>query len=182
MKRVVRCLVYSCNSPSFAERCDSAVRKRGWQLCAVREDSGSGSEWQRVLGELRSRAADAVVVWSFESLAPTLDQVFVRLDQLDGAKLLVVSESIVVSGETRRVVECSMRASRRLLSLERSAAIQSGVRAAADRGKHVGRPRVSVADDAIARIRDGSLTIEEVARLTGLHPVTVKRRLKKACT
>lgn len=59
-----------------------------------------------------------------------------------------------------------------------SAGTKRGMERARARGVHVGRPSAQITDADLERVRSGRLTARELAKALGVHPITIRRRLK----
>lgn len=55
---------------------------------------------------------------------------------------------------------------------------KKGLARARARGVHVGRPSATITSADLALVRSGVLTARELAKALGVHPITIRRRLK----
>lgn len=124
------------------------------------------------------RAGDTLVVWKLDRLARSISHLIATIDKLQqlGCGFQSLTESIDTTTPTGKLVFHVFGA---LTEFERSIIRErtlAGLASAKARGRVGGRPRsVSSQDIAAAKalIRDGTLTIAEVARRVGVSDATL---------
>lgn len=131
------------------------------------------------------RTGDSIVVWKLDRLARSLRQLIETVEDLDrrGVGFRSLTEAIDSSTPSGRLVFHLFAA---LAEFERSIIRErtmAGLEAARLRGRKGGRPpALSAQDLSVARtlLKEGSLTVVEVASRVGVTPSTLYRYLPAA--
>ncbi|CAP57839.1 recombinase family protein [Gluconacetobacter diazotrophicus] len=128
-----------------------------------------------------ARQGDEIVVWRLDRLSRSLTDLISLTDDLGarGIGLRSLTEPVYqTSGPMGRVVLQIMAV---LAEFERATIIErtkAGLRAAKERGVHVGRPKLLSEDQAahvVQEIEAGRLTLSEAANLFGVSRSTISR-------
>src|SRR5215831_10166097 len=126
--------------------------RRGWQVAGLYVDTGvsgakdSRPELNRMLEDAHRRRFDAVVVWKFDRFARSVSHLLRALETFRalGIEFVSLSEQIDTSTPMGKMVFTilgSVAEMERSMIAER---VRAGMRNARAKGKHIGRPRVSV--------------------------------------
>lgn len=156
-------------------------QRRGWNVAGEYVDHGiSGAketrpELDRMLADCRKRKLDAVVVYRYDRFARSLRQLVNALEEFRGLGVEFVSlyEAVDTSTANGRLVFgifASIAEFERELIRER---VRSGLAAAREQGKRIGRPRKIVDAARIAALRAQGRSWRAVAREMGLSIGTV---------
>ena len=157
--------------------------RRGWGVAGEFVDVGiSGAkerrpELDRLLADSHRRRFDAVVVWKFDRFARSVSHLLKALEtfQALGIEFVSLTEGVDTSTPTGRMIFTVLGA---VAELERSLIrerVKAGLRNAKAKGKHVGRPRVSVDRSEIARLRSQGLSWVKISERLGVGEGTVRR-------
>jgi len=157
--------------------------RRGWQIAGEYVDLGiSGAkerrpQLDRLLADCRKRLVDTVIVYRYDRFARSLRQLVNALSEFDalGIHFISLHEGVDTSTPNGRLVFgifASIAEFERELIRQR---VRSGLAAAKARGKRLGRPRVTVDRDRIARLRAGGASWAQIARELGVGEGTVYR-------
>jgi DNA invertase Pin-like site-specific DNA recombinase len=153
--------------------------RRGWTVAGEYVDIGiSGTkekrpELDRLLGEAHRRRFDAVVVWRFDRFARSVSHLLRALETFKslGIEFVSLSEQVDTSTPTGKMVFTVLGA---VAELERSLIVErvrAGLRNARAKGKHLGRPRVSVdAARIVEQLRVGEGTVRRTAGASAKNP------------
>jgi DNA invertase Pin-like site-specific DNA recombinase len=166
------------------EYCD----RRGWQLAGEYVDAGiSGAKDSRphlnkLMADAHRRRFDAVVVWKFDRFARSVSHLLRALETFNalGIAFVSLSEQIDTSTPTGKMVFTVLGA---VAELERSLIaerVKAGLRNAKAKGKRLGRPRVTVDADRIARLRSQGRSIRDIAEELGYSRSLVHKTLAKS--
>lgn len=132
------------------------------------------------------KAGDTFVVWKLDRLGRTLKSIIETVDALKNADIHFISltENIDTSSATGRAfwqfIGLMAELERGLIS-ERTI---EGMKAAAKRGVHIGRPRKmtdAMIIEAHRTIATKQKTMVQIAKGFGVSPVTLKRGLDRLC-
>lgn len=162
--------------------------RRCWLVSGEYVDRGiSGSkerrpELDRLLADCRKRRLDAVVVYRYDRFARSLRQLVNALEEFRGLGIDFVSlhEGVDTSTPNGRLVFgifATIAEFERELIRDR---VRSGIAAAREKGKRIGRPRVVVDVTRIAALRKQGLSWASIARELGIGEGTVRRAAQKA--
>lgn len=124
-------------------------------------------------------AKDVIIVWRLDRLGRSLTHLASMLDQLRerGVGLRSLNEAIdttTASGRMVFAIMASLAAYERELIVER---VRAGMKAAARRGAHLGRPRVMTLPqrEHAQVLRAQGQSFAEIAALFRVHPSTIHR-------
>ncbi|WP_425989919.1 recombinase family protein [Afipia sp. DC4300-2b1] len=165
-----------------------ALRSVGVSRIFVETASGAKadrSELKAALDYLRS--GDTLVVWKLDRLARSITQLISTVETLDrlGCGFRSLTETIDTTTPTGRLVFHIFGA---LTEFERSIIRErtvAGLAAAKARGRRGGRPKAMSDQDMVAAkalIRDGHLTIKEVAEQLGVSDATLYKYIPRPRT
>jgi DNA invertase Pin-like site-specific DNA recombinase len=158
----------------------------GWVLAQEYVDRASGktadrTAFQRLFEDASRRQFDLVLFWSLdrfsrEGVLETL-QHLKRLSS-HGVEWFSYREEYLRSigifkDAVLAILACIAKQERVRLS-ER---VQAGLSRARAQGKVLGRPRAAVRPERVRRLRQGGLSIRQIAAETGVSPMTVQRLL-----
>jgi len=155
--------------------------RRGWQVCGEYVDAGvsgakdSRPELNRLMADAHRRRFDAVVVWKFDRFARSVSHLLRALETFNalGIAFVSLSEQIDTTTPTGKMVFTVLGA---VAELERSLIaerVRAGLRNARAKGKHLGRPRVTVDAAQIARLRASGQPWRAIAQTLGVSVGTV---------
>jgi DNA invertase Pin-like site-specific DNA recombinase len=159
--------------------------RRGWTTVKEYVDKGiSGSKEHRpaldnLLADCRKRAVDCVVVYRYDRFARSLRQLVNALEEFRalGIDFVSLHEGVDTSTPNGRLVFgifASIAEFERELIRDR---VKSGLALAKSRGKHLGRPRVSVDHLRIATLRNEGHSWAEICESLGVSKGTAQRAL-----
>lgn len=145
------------------------------------EETASGANKNRPrLAEAISflKSGDTLVVWKLDRMARSLSQLIDTIDRIHAKScgFRSITESIdttTASGRLTFHIIGALAEFERNIIRERTIA---GLRAAAARGRKGGRPKALNGDNlkiAEALLRDGLLTVRDVAKQVGISPATL---------
>jgi DNA invertase Pin-like site-specific DNA recombinase len=158
----------------------------GWVLAQEYVDRASGktaerAAFQRLFEDASRRQFDLVLFWSLdrfsrEGVLETL-QHLQRLSS-QGVEWFSYREeflrSIGVFKEAVLAILACIAEQERVRLSER---VQAGLSRARAQGKVLGRPKAAVRPERVRRLRQGGLSIRQIAAETGVSPMTVQRLL-----
>ena len=164
---------------------EELVKRRGWKLVDTYEDHGvSGSrdrrpELDRLMGDLRRRRFDVLVVWRSDRAFRSLRHMVVLLDELGSRNVSFVSvtepfDTSTPSGKLLLHMVSAMAEFERGILQERT---RAGLAAARRRGARLGRPRARLDEDHVRELRAGGMSVREIASSMGVGSSTIQRRL-----
>ena len=156
-------------------------QRRGWEIESEYVDAGisgakdSRPELNRLLADAHRRRFDAVVVWKFDRFARSVSHLLRALETFNalGIAFVSLSEQIDTSTPTGKMVFTVLGA---VAELERSLIaerVRAGLRNARAKGKHLGRPRVSVDAAQVARLRASGQSWRAIAGVLRVSVGTV---------
>ncbi len=162
------------------------VSDRGWQTYQEFCDNGiSGTKDSRpalneLMGDAKKRKFDTVLVWRFDRFARSTKHLILALEEFKNLGIDFVSyqENIDTSSPLGSAIFTIISA---VAQLERdiiAERVKSGLRRAVENGKQLGRPRVDVDVDRIARLRVQGRAWTEIARELGIGKGTAQRALR----
>jgi DNA invertase Pin-like site-specific DNA recombinase len=157
--------------------------RRQWDISDEFIDSGfSGSKesrpsLDRLMRAAKRRAFDIVLVYRYDRFARSLKHLVNALCEFDSLGIHFVSlhEGVDTSTPNGKLVFgifASIAEFERQLIIART---KSGMQAAKARGKHIGRPRVTVNAAKIRSLRQNGLSWDAVAAQTGVSRATCQR-------
>lgn len=161
-----------------------ALRATGIDDKMIFTDQASGAKANREglskLLELADRG-DTITCWRLDRLGRSLSHLASLLDhfQQRGIALRSLNESIdttTASGRMIFAIMASLSSYERELIVER---VRAGMRAAARRGGHLGRPRSMSRPqrEHAAQLRAQGQSLGEIAALFRVHPTTIQRNI-----
>jgi DNA invertase Pin-like site-specific DNA recombinase len=156
---------------------------RGWRVAEEYVDTGiSGAKehrpaLDRLLKSCRKRLVDAVVVYRYDRFARSLRQLVNALEDFRalGIDFVSLHEGVDTSTPNGRLIFgifASIAEFERELIRDR---VRSGLASAKARGKHLGRPRVSVDMARIATLRSAGESWAQIGSMLGVGEGTVRR-------
>ena len=163
-----------------------ALQLAGCERSIVEKASGAQRDRPEMQAALElAQAGDAIVVWKLDRIARSLSQLIATFDDLDRREigLRSLTEAIDTTTSGGKLVFYIFGA---LAEFERSIIRErtlAGLIATRARGRLGGRPKLlSSADLDVARVllRDGTLTVSEVAERLGVTASTLYRYLPAA--
>jgi DNA invertase Pin-like site-specific DNA recombinase len=165
-----------------------ALQKAGCERVFVEKASGAQRDRPELIAALNyARAGDTIVVWKLDRLARSLKQLLETVEDLEGRGVgfRSVTEALDTTTPGGRLVFhifAALAEFERCIIRERTIA---GLAAARERGRRGGRPPALSSDAQLAAkalLREGSLTVVEVARHVGVTPSTLYRYFPRART
>lgn len=158
---------------------------RGWQVTSTYTDEGvSGAKdsrpaLNRLMADARRRRFDVLLVWKLDRLGRSLRHLVCTLAELEALGIAFVSltDNLDLSTPAGRLmfgVIAAMAEFERSLIRER---VKAGMRNAKEKGRAVGRPRVSVNAAEIGRLRAAGASWRTICRETGLSKGTAQRAI-----
>jgi DNA invertase Pin-like site-specific DNA recombinase len=156
---------------------------RGWIVAEEFVDKGiSGAKEHRpgmdgLLRVCRKRLVDAVVVYRYDRFARSLRQLVNALEEFRalGIDFVSLHEGVDTSTPNGRLVFgifASIAEFERELIRDR---VRSGLASAKARGKHLGRPRVTVDSERITALRSTGASWAKIGQTLGVGEGTVRR-------
>jgi DNA invertase Pin-like site-specific DNA recombinase len=157
--------------------------RRNWTVAGEYVDVGisgakdSRPELNRLIADSHRRRFDAVVVWKFDRFARSVSHLLKALEtfQALGIEFVSLTEGVDTSTPAGRMIFTVLGA---VAELERSLIrerVKAGLRNAKAKGKHVGRPRISLDRPEIARLRAQGLSWVRISQKLGVGEGTVRR-------
>ncbi|MCZ6753384.1 MAG: recombinase family protein [Acidobacteria bacterium] len=161
-------------------------QRRVWGIVKEYVDVGiSGAkekrpELDRLLADAHQRRLDTVVVWRFDRFARSASHLLRALEMFRalGIELVSLSEQVDTSTPTGKMVFTVLGA---VAELERSLIVErvrAGLRNARAKGKRLGRPRMVVDVDKVARLRAQGVSWRAIGATLGLSSRTVYSRIR----
>ncbi len=171
-----------------ADETEELIERRGWKLTETYEDHGvSGSrdrrpELDRLMGDLRRRRFDVLVVWRSDRAFRSLRNMVGMLDELASRNVSFISvtepfDTSTPSGKLLLHLVSAMAEFERGILQERT---RAGLAAARRRGARLGRPRARLDEDHVRELRAGGMSVREIAASMGVGSSTIQRRLGAA--
>jgi DNA invertase Pin-like site-specific DNA recombinase len=192
-----RCAIYVRVSRADIQKVDAQehelrefAERRGWSVYKVYSDEGiSGAKESRpalnqLMSDCRRRLIDVVAVWKFDRFARSVKQLVTSLDEFHslGIDFCSLTEQVDTTTPMGMLVFQILGA---VAELERSLIRErtvAGLREARRKGKQLGRPRVKLSSDVIARIRadrmNGTMSLRTLARRHGVTLWSVQRLIQ----
>jgi DNA invertase Pin-like site-specific DNA recombinase len=162
------------------------ARQRGWQA-AEYTDCVTGAEdrrpgLDRMLAEVRAGHVDVVAVWRFDRFARSTRHLIEALEEfrVRGVEFVSVREQVDTAtpmGRAMFAVIAAMAEFERELLRER---VTAGMRRAAARGVHCGRPPAPVDTLRAKTLLDTGRSLRHVANVLGIPRSTLQEALAKA--
>jgi len=170
------------NASMQQEELRGYCERRSLRVVGEYQDTMSGAKdsrpaLQRLLADARARKFDAIVVWKIDRFGRSLRHLVNTLADLEalGVAFISLRDSLdftTPSGKLQFHVLAAVAEFERSLISER---VQAGMRAAARRGKQIGRPRRRVEADRIRELRGSGASWTKIANGLGV-PRTVCQR------
>lgn len=179
---------YGQNPAMQLEEIRQYCESRGWRIAEEYVDTGfSGAKehrpaLDRLLKSCRKRVVDAVVVYRYDRFARSLRQLVNALDEFRalGIDFVSLHEGVDTSTPNGRLIFgifASIAEFERELIRDR---VRSGLASAKARGKHLGRPRVSVDLERIATLRSAGASWAKIGSMLGVGEGTVRRAAQQS--
>ncbi len=135
-----------------------------------------------LMADARKRRFDAVLVARFDRFARSTRHLVLALEEFNalGVDFISLSESIDTSTPMGKMVYTIIAA---VAELERSLIrerVVMGLQRARAQGKQLGRPKVKTSETQLLSFCEAGLSSRQIAKLLGLSPSTVLRRLRAA--
>ncbi len=156
------------------------VDARSWTAAEYVDHGVSGAKERRpaldrLLRDARRRRFDVLVCWRLDRLGRNLKHLVTLLDELQalGVGFVSLGEGIDLStpaGKLQLHILAALAEFERGRIQER---VKAGLARAKRNGQRLGRPRVELADDAIAAVK--GLSVREAARRLGVSRATAHR-------
>lgn len=158
-----------------------------WELVREFVDTASGKSsdrpaFQKLFEEASRKKFDLVLFWSLdrfsrEGVLETL-QHLKRLSS-HGVQWFSYREEYLRSiGPFRDAVLAILAAIAKQERIRMSERVQAGLSRARVQGKRLGRPKAAVRIERVKELRQAGLAIRDIAKQTGVSPMTVQRLLK----
>jgi DNA invertase Pin-like site-specific DNA recombinase len=158
-------------------------QRRSWEIAGEYVDVGiSGTkerraQLDRLTTDAHRRRFDAIAVWKFDRFARSVSHLLKALENFQalGIEFVSLTEGVDTSTPAGKMVFTVLGA---VAELERSLIcerVKAGLRNAKAKGKHVGRPRVSLDRSEIARLRAQGLSWVNISEKLGVGEGTVRR-------
>jgi DNA invertase Pin-like site-specific DNA recombinase len=155
--------------------------RRGWIIAGEYVDVGvSGSKDSRpqldkMMADAHRRKFDVVAVWKFDRFGRSLKHLVNALSEFESLSIAFVSlqDAVDLSTPQGRLMFGIISA---MAEFERSmiqTRVRSGMANARSKGKHCGRPALTVDVAKIASLRDSGRSIREIAQALGVSIGTV---------
>jgi len=135
-----------------------------------------------LMADARKRRFDVVLVARFDRFARSTRHLVLALEEFNalGVDFISLAESIDTStpmGKMTFTVIAAVAELERSLIRER---VVMGLQRAKAQGKQLGRPKVKTSEGQLLSFCEAGLSSRQIARLLGLSPSTVLRRLRAA--
>ena len=158
-------------------------QRRGWEVAGCYVDNGvSGSresrpELDRLMADARQRKLDVVLVWKLDRFGRSLKHLVNALAEFEalGITFASLKDNLDLSTPSGRLmfqIIGAMAEFERSLIQER---VRAGLRNAKAKGRKLGRPRVAVDSQEIARLRAQGHSWSIIQRETGFAKGTAQR-------
>jgi len=155
--------------------------RRGWQIIAEYADVGvsgakdSRPQLDKMMADAHKRRFDVVAVWKFDRFGRSLKHLVNALSEFESLGIAFVSlqDAVDLSTPQGRLMFGIISA---MAEFERSmiqTRVRSGMANARSKGKHCGRPAVTVDVAQIASLRDSGHSVRDIARTLGVSIGTV---------
>jgi len=157
------------------------VRERGWNIYKEYVDEGvSGTKDSRpalneLMNDAKKRRFDVLLVWRFDRFARSTKHLILALEEFKNLGIDFVSyqENIDTSSPLGSAIFTIISA---VAQLERdiiAERVKAGLRRAKERGRRIGRPKISVDEGEILRLRAGGHSLREIAQQAGISHTKV---------
>lgn len=157
--------------------------RRGWEIVAEFVDRGiSGTKEKRpqldaLMLSAKQRHFDALLVWKLDRFARSLKHLVNALAEFDslGVSFLSLRDNLDLTTPSGRLmfqIIGAMAEFERALIVER---VKAGLRSAQAKGTRLGRPRVSVPQAKIERLKAQGLSLRAIAQQVGVSKTTIMR-------
>jgi len=161
------------------------AERRGWTIVEEYIDAGvSGAKdsrpaLNRLMAAAHRRRFDAVLVWKLDRFGRSLRHLVNALAELEARGIAFVSlrdnlDLGTPSGRLMFQIIGAMAEFERALIQER---VRAGLRNARAKGKHIGRPRLTVDSEKIAELRQLGASWSQISKETGLSRGTAQRAM-----
>ena len=161
------------------------LQRRGLELVGEFVDEGvsgtkeSRPELDKLLEPARKRLFDVVLVYRFDRFARSVKHLVLALEEFSalGIDFVSYSESLDTSTPMGRAMFSILGA---LAELERNLIVErsvEGQKRAKARGKHIGRPRLSVDEDLVHVLRRQGRSLRAIGQQIGASTTVVRRVL-----
>jgi DNA invertase Pin-like site-specific DNA recombinase len=158
-------------------------QRRAWEIAGCYVDNGiSGSkesrpELDRLMADARQRKLDVVLVWKLDRFGRWLKHLVNALAEFEalGITFASLKDNLDLSTPSGRLmfqIIGAMAEFERSLIQER---VRAGLRNAKAKGRKLGRPRVAVDSQEIARLRGQGCSWSMIQRETGVAKGTAQR-------
>lgn len=165
------------------------ANRRGFKIVGRYVDQGvSGSkesrpQLNRLMADAHRRKFDAVLCWKIDRFGRSLKHLVNALADLDFFKVAFISlkdnlDLSTPSGRLMFQIIGAMAEFERALIQER---VKAGLKNARAHGKRLGRPRIDVDADQIARLRASGASWRQIAEQVGVGVGTARRAASRAC-
>jgi DNA invertase Pin-like site-specific DNA recombinase len=162
------------------------VAARGWTVYRLYEDKATGTNKNRpmlkeLLRDARARKFDVVLVWKLDRFARSLKDLITMLQELTelGIDFVSQKDQIDLTTAAGRLMVHIIGAFAEFEAAIIKERVMAGIKAARDKGKHLGRPKLRD-DAAIARLRAEGVSIRKIAALLGLSAGAIQRSLNQS--
>ena len=160
------------------------VEARGWEAREYLDEGVSGALEQRpalnaLVRDAKRRRFDVLVCWRLDRLGRSLKHLITLLDDLQALGVAFVSlaegiDATTPAGKLQMHILGAISEFERARCAER---VRAGLARVKRQGRQLGRPRVEVSADAIARV--AGLSTRQAARQLGVSASTIGRRLRQ---
>ena len=165
---------------------EQMARQRELEIVERYTDKISGTRARRpgldqLLADARRGRFEVVMVWAFDRLARSVKHLLEVLDELNHLNIEFISfrENIDTGGPLGRAVVVIIGA---IAELERNLIVErvrAGMRRAKLEGRHIGRPALTIDQQAVVRDRQGGMSLRQVAKTHGISRASVARVLQQ---
>jgi DNA invertase Pin-like site-specific DNA recombinase len=141
----------------------------------------SRPELNKLMEDARKRRFDAIVVWRFDRFARSTKHLLLALEEFRslGVQFISYQENMDTSsplGQALFTIVSAVAQLERDLIRER---VSAGIRNARENGTRLGRPRRSVNQEELSRLRSEGASLRQIAKELGVGYGTVRLRLRK---
>jgi len=160
------------------------VEARGWEAREYLDEGVSGALEQRpalnaLVRDAKRRRFDVLVCWRLDRLGRSLKHLITLLDDLQALGVAFVSlaegiDATTPAGKLQMHILGAISEFERARCAER---VRAGLARVKRQGQRLGRPRVEVSADALARV--AGLSTRQAARQLGVSASTIRRRLRQ---
>jgi len=160
--------------------------RRGWEITGEYVDNGvsgakeSRPELNRLMADAKKRKFDAIAVWKLDRFGRSLKHLVMTLADLESLGIAFVSlrdgfDLSTPSGRLMFQIIGAMGEFERNLIRER---VKAGMAHARSKGRKLGRTRLCVDMNAVARRRANGESLRAIARDLGVSPALLVKRTK----